>query len=370
MDSKSPTTNPPAALLGLGKWSYPTYADRTVYNSAGKVFVKGPPTTAAVENALGIIGDWRAAHQYPLHAIAMTLRGRAHEIDPDCIIAQRSKRLASIIPKLMRMRLTQIQDIGGCRAVVKDMKRLLALHKVYIEAKKDLRRPYMDGDPSDYIQHPKKDGYRGIHYVYRYRSIRERYAVFNEMKIEIQIRTRAQHAWATALEIVDLFTGQKLKTDIDTNQANPDWKKFFRLINNNIAINEGCPYVPETPTNPKELRRELRDVVRKLRAVTLLEGFGKAVKHIETLPSKTKGGAFIVRLDTRHRLLRTIPYDGKSMAKLEADYLQMEKEALNEHNVQVVQVKVDSLDQLKRAYPNYDLDTTVFVNTVLAAYNP
>jgi hypothetical protein len=55
------------------------------------------------------------------------------------------------------------------------------------------------------------------------------------------------------------------------------------------------------------------------------------------------------------------------MSKLEADYLNMEKEFLNESHIQVVQVRVDSLDQLKRAYPNYDLDTTGFVNAIKTA---
>ncbi len=46
----------------------------------------------------------------------------------------------------------------------------------------------------DYIGHPRESGYRGVHLVYRYFSDRKTTAVYNDMKIEMQIRSQLQHS--------------------------------------------------------------------------------------------------------------------------------------------------------------------------------
>jgi hypothetical protein len=347
------------------RWPTPAYADRTVYNKAGKSIVNGEGPLREFEEALEIIGNWRASHQYPLHAIAMGLRVRARRFDKDALIVQRSKRLASILPKLLRMRLTQIQDIGGCRAVMNNLSRLEAVHKAYMKlaAKTDKRRPYLDGDPDDYIASPKRDGYRGIHYVYRYRSEQKEFECFNEMKIEIQLRTRAQHSWATALEIVDMFTGQKLKSDIEANQADPDWKRFFALTSSVIAVKEGCPPVPETPAEYPALLLELAQVTQRLDAVTKLEDYGRAVFHMGQAPIR-KGGEYLVTLNSVDRVLQIKLYEGKTVRQIDDDYLAKERAFLNRPNMQVLQVKAKSLEDFRRGYPNYALDTSAFVKTL------
>ena len=67
----------------------------------------------------------------------------------------------------------------------------------------------------DYIDNPKVDGYRGYHLIGAFPD-----KDGDRRLIEIQVRTSIQHDWATALEIVDLFTGQALKS----NQGKK-WKK-------------------------------------------------------------------------------------------------------------------------------------------------
>ncbi len=353
------------------RWRPPGYLESFVYNRAGKTLATPNVPPEQFGKALEIVGDWRAAHAYPLHAIMMGLRTRAYRYDKDALVVQRSKRLASIIPKLNRMRLTQIQDIGGCRAVVRTLKQLTAIHGEYVRAagKQDKRRPYMEGAPDDYIANPKPDGYRSIHYVYRYRSEQENYQCFNDLKVEIQLRTRAQHSWATALEIVDMFTGERLKTDLLHNKADPRWKRFFALMSTVIAKKEGCPPVPDTPIDEDALALELRTVSDDLDAVSKLEGYGAAVMHIG-LEESAKGGAYLIILDKMERQLEVKRYEGKALAKLEADYLKTEQEHLNDPGFMVVQVTAKSIDDFQRAYPNYDLDTSAFVETLRKALEP
>jgi CheY-like chemotaxis protein len=71
--------------------------------------------------ALDVINNWRSSHNFPLNTFHIGLKKRAKIIDPKAITAQRIKRLASIETKLGRyptMTLSQMQDIGGCRAIV------------------------------------------------------------------------------------------------------------------------------------------------------------------------------------------------------------------------------------------------------------
>ena len=68
-------------------------------------------------------------------------------------------------------------------------------------------------EPVDYINHPREDtGYRGIHLIYRYRSDRKKRA-WNGRKIEVQLRTKLQHAWATAVETIGAFKNMALKSN-------------------------------------------------------------------------------------------------------------------------------------------------------------
>jgi hypothetical protein len=71
--------------------------------------------------ALSIMQNYRAAHTYPLNGLYTTLRSRARKLDKTALAAQRLKRFESVFIKLMRnksMQLSQMQDIGGCRAVL------------------------------------------------------------------------------------------------------------------------------------------------------------------------------------------------------------------------------------------------------------
>jgi hypothetical protein len=91
----------------------------------------------AADRAYGIINNWRSSHSYPLQVIKMTLLGRAKRVDTQAIVAQRIKRLSSIESKLRRnpnMKLSQMQDLGGCRAVLGTPRRVMDLVELYEKA--------------------------------------------------------------------------------------------------------------------------------------------------------------------------------------------------------------------------------------------
>jgi hypothetical protein len=53
----------------------------------------------------------------------------------------------------------------------------------------------------DYVEHPKPDGYRAKHLV----------AIKDGMRIEVQLRTAPQHAWAELVERLDRRLGTRAK---------------------------------------------------------------------------------------------------------------------------------------------------------------
>ncbi len=110
-----------------------------------------------------------------------------------------------------------MQDIGGCRAILPTVQDVYELVKIYkdFHYKSPEDRSHWDGDDtSDYIERPKPDGYRSVHLVFRFKSDSAKRKVYNNQRIEIQIRSKLQHLWATAVETAQVFTGQALKSKI------------------------------------------------------------------------------------------------------------------------------------------------------------
>ncbi len=240
--------------------------------------------------AASAVNNWRLAHQFPLQILKMNLLKRSKKIDGGALVYQRIKRYRSIIHKLSRnpnMKLSQMQDLGGCRSVLRNVKQVQDLAKVYAEkpTQSEFVRKF------DYIAVPKSDGYRSIHLVYKYRALYENRASFDGLRIEIQIRSRLQHAWASAVETVSNFTGQALKSNI----GQEPWKRFFVLMSNHIAAQENCPLVPNSVPDLNAQREELRGLARSLRVEEVLEGWRTAVRTVPAhLPSAK---IFVIALD-------------------------------------------------------------------------
>jgi len=194
--------------------------------------------------------------------------------------------------------------------------------------------------------------------IYQYFS--DKNATYNSLKIEMQIRSQAQPAWATAVEIVGTFTQQALKS----SQGQSDWLRFFSLMGSAVALMEGTTYVPGTPQSETDLVAELRDLSERLDAVGRLRTYGTAPQVLESPESKNHH-FFLLELDAAEMKLAIRGYRGSELETAAADYLEVEKRlGAKQAGGDAVLVSVDSLASLRRAYPNYYLDTNVFVGLV------
>jgi len=186
---------------------------KTQINKAGTVLVADNPKFSDLGSALRLADKWRACHAYPINTFQATLRTKLRSYREDPIAAQRLKRMPTIIDKLKRypaMKLTTMQDIGGVRAILASIR---DVYKLVDEYKDSRRLSHELIDHKDYIQSPRsEDGYRSVHLIYRYKN--KLAPNYDGLRIELQIRTKLQHIWATAVESMGTFLGQALKSEV------------------------------------------------------------------------------------------------------------------------------------------------------------
>lgn len=159
------------------------------------------------------IDAWRQTHAYPLALVTPGLRNWvAQETAGPLIVGQRLKRFDRILSKLQRfptMRLSQVEDIAGCRAVLVNPTEVSAVQR-RIERKWDVR------SVSDYREDGKCDtGYRGLHIVVQRR----------DRLVEVQLRTLGQQYWAEVVERTSSRIGAALKD----GQGPPELMEYLRL---------------------------------------------------------------------------------------------------------------------------------------------
>jgi hypothetical protein len=340
-------------------WVVPSHSRNRV-DAAGRCFVDPKATPEERELALVVINNWRSAHSFPLNTFQMYLRDRVTQIDGVPTVAQRIKRLQSIRHKLDRwpdMKLSRMQDIGGCRAVLSDAKAVDAAILAYSQSRikhKLVRRIH-------YGQQPKASGYRGVHLIYRYHS--DRNATWEGLQVEIQLRTQLQHAWATAVETVGLFTQQALKS----SWGDADWLRFFALMSSWMALREGTALVPDTPQDPVELRRQIKQYANKLNVASRLGAFSAAV-NVTSEPSRlAKPLYYVLELKYSGGGAELYIRDYSQAVEASDAYNAIEHATGGDERTDVVLVGVDQLQSLRRAYPNYYADTSSFVAAVRAA---
>lgn len=348
-------------MLSIMEFAKPLF-DRATVNWAGDS-MKGPRNALRVYDEHDthpeeVIYNWRLSHAYPLNTFQMALRRRAFKIDSAAIVAQRSKRRSSIKAKLDRMpelQLSEMQDIAGCRAIVSSVGQVYDLVEGYKQRYSDHKLV----DEDDYIKNPKPDGYRGYHLIYRYYNAK--FPEYEGLKVEIQLRSALQHCWATAVETADIFYREGLKA----HRGSPEWRRFFALMGAAIAIREGCRRVPRTPPTWQALTDELRECASQLNVKTRLSAFGRTLNIIGEADTQRAGIKHVLLLldpDAGNEELRLFGYRASSMDEAARQYASQELE--NKEGTDAVLVSVSDVASLRRAYPNYFLDTSVFLETL------
>lgn len=332
------------------EWTVPKYSRRQI-DRAGRSLAGFPDALLKGPEPLEILDNWRAAHNFPLNTFQIGLRKRSRSIDPNALIAQRLKRIPSIVRKLQRfpgMSLARMQDIGGCRAVLDNVQQVREVVRSFRES--SVKHTLVNF--KDYIDQPKESGYRGVHLVYRYNS--DRNQTFNNLQVELQIRSRIQHCWATAVETVGTFLSQSLKS----SEGEDEWLDFFSYTSSAFAFIE--------ETSPKSGHEDERAVLGKVRAykqhLAVVEKLGSYGQALRTIEENTSSDAYyLMVLRPSFGTLEISGYRRQELDRATDEYIQAERRVAEELGSEAVLVKTESLFALRSAYPNYFLDTQRFL---------
>lgn len=306
------------------------------------------------EEAYELLSRWRAMHALPLNTFQTSIRAiiKKNKLQKSTIVAQRLKRLPSILHKLQRfpqMQLGRMQDIGGIRVIVptvKDVRQIVA-------AFKKAKWKHTLHNEKDYIDAPQASGYRSVHLIYSYKG----YSIHKEysgLHVEIQIRTRLQHIWATAVETIGTFVNHSLKS----SQGPKEWLDYLKLVSAVFAIEEKTP-IPQEFTNLDTgmLINELYEQTKTLNAFSHLESFHQAVHFASR--KKFQNKYILLKLDFANKTGEASIFKQNQLDIATAEYGELEKKRKKEEDT--VLVSSASLSELKKAYPNYFIDASEFI---------
>lgn len=169
------------------------------------------PTGAEARSAFAVLRDYRSSHNAALLSARMGLLSCIRtEGVLDIILAQRLKRIPTIIDKLRReptMALTTMADIAGCRAVFLTHNEVERVRARFVRNAQNRSRrsdqPFVHR-VYDYVAEPRDTGYRAVHV----------HTTYQGRLVEVQLRTLLQHSWAVRVEDRSTETGTDLKSGL------------------------------------------------------------------------------------------------------------------------------------------------------------
>lgn len=314
--------------------------------------------------ALAIAQAWRVQHLEPT-VFCFEALTRCAEHFQEAVVSYRLKRMRSIVRKLQRdnnrFKLGALDDIGGCRLIVGSVR------EVY-EAAQILDDLLEHRKIKDYITAPQRSGYRSYHAIYKVPVGGITY------RIEVQIRTRLQHLWATGVEAVGEVYGLEYKSpDVRASLEGEEQKRdrFLMLSSHLFALEEGQPGVPDVTGDLAVVKREISAICETTHLLDDLRVARSGV--VVQADSDERDEYFLLCLSREIQFFDVVGFPEFQAANDE--YQRLEKEALRIEDGNdvviaepefdnVVLVKAESAEAIKSSYLNYSLGVDDFIRQV------
>ncbi|MES5088450.1 RelA/SpoT domain-containing protein [Gardnerella vaginalis] len=234
-----------------------TIISRKQATAAGKILkeLNGQQNSEEYGKQILILDSWRHQHEEPAQIFFKKLVGIINKY-PDAMATYRLKRKESILKKLYRsngnFELGAMDDIAGCRAIVNSVSEVYEVYNEILNLKEageiDIKKT------KDYIKNPEKSGYRSLHIIVKQTLTQE--DIDRQYRIELQIRTKLQHYWSTAVEAMSEIDNVEYKDPTLISKGNTRIQsclQFFKVISKLFACCEN---------NDDELKEELANSVR------------------------------------------------------------------------------------------------------------
>lgn len=160
---------------------------------------------------------------------------------------RRIKSTQSIIAKLQRQstKLSQIQDIAGCRITVEDMIQQNELVKKLLVA-------FPGASVTDRRDRPSH-GYRAVHII-----------VSSNKRVEIQVRTLLQHLWAQLSEKLSDLIDPKIKYGDGPQNSRELLLNYAVIISHSEAIELRLDREPIDSLDLESTRQELQKLKERI----------------------------------------------------------------------------------------------------------
>lgn len=300
-----------------------------------------------------LVNGWRELHAEPLQKVRETVARRLDRANIQAPVVGRLKRKPQIVKKLSltSTRLTQMQDVGGCRAVVQIPE---MVDEAWLKMRTRTAPWYSVKSVSDYRESGRTEsGYRALHVVLDW----------DGRFIEVQLRTQRQHAWAEGVERVATLLNCELKRGDGPEVA----VQFFERASRSFWMLDSGKSV--TVKSKKECRRLKRDLDELLKGSRT----SKSTSQIAPKPAVARGtNLWLVIYNWREARFEQWMDLKRDVAEASAVYADYERRYTAADGFEVVLIGADSPESFEITHSHYftssrdDFDTNGRFSEILA----
>jgi hypothetical protein len=314
---------------------------------------------------------------------------------PDTMATYRLKRKESILKKLYRsngnFELGAMDDIAGCRVIVNSVSEVYKVYNEILNLKEakeiDIKKT------KDYIKNPEKSGYRSLHVIIKQTLKQEN--IDRKYRIELQIRTKLQHYWSTAVEAMSEIDNVEYKDPTLISKGNTRIQsclQFFKVIsklfdcceNNDDELKEELANSVRTNDNFKEIIEDLK-AARNSVTINMQKNSAQGGEGLYLLELSRETQELTIHSYTMDCVEKAITnYNSKENGSIsnEANKIQYDTEidsgSVNKNltvekpdaqtsyitSINRVLIYAKNKDQLGDTYPNYSYNIEKFIEKV------
>lgn len=291
---------------------------------------------------------YREAHLRPLSDTTIEIQRLLSGSGIEFYIAQRLKRKPQIVRKLKRLsvRLTQLQDIGGCRIIVPTNKDVDILYNFLNEkVKTEQNFEIIHKRQKDYREKGRDDtGYRALHLIIKRENL----------YLELQVRSRIQHYWAESIERTSVIYGHHLKE----NEGDSTVIQYFKQLSNIFyEIEMRREPSVEQKIQLDSLRKECEQIIQKADTHKIFDSFVNE-GIIKTLVEKEKYNYstlnnWILIFDWNEGTFVSWDIVEQDSTKAAAAYARYEKQYPAENGFEVVLIGSSDIASVRKTHSHY-----------------
>ena len=157
--------------------------------------------------------------------------------------------------------------------------------------------------------------------------------------------------------------GLLLDHSLKSSEGPDRWLQFFSLAGSALAHLEGTEAVPGYETlSKKETYLATLQEADELQVVEKLKGFTIALNAISA--ERKRGAYHLIVLDLSSLSVQITGFPQSHLDEANVSYAKIEERADKGEELQAVLVAAGSIDNLRKAYPNFFLDANEFVNQI------